>query len=187
MKFNKLMLTALLSLSVTSSFASCYENYQERREQAEKIIENSNYKQTLIEAGAISATTNIVVLAALSAVATGGPSPSTIGGAGMISGAFIAQKYVDLRLDDSAKDAFEKKALLDASINLLKEARIGQGPHLVQALTVINQNVSTSISMKNLADTIVSQDNDQVYCIDERIMSPSGIIAVATQELKEQL
>jgi len=187
-KFTKLMLTACLSLSMASSFASCYENYQERRAQADEIIKNSNYKQTLVEAGAMSVSTNIVAYVAILATSVGGgPLPSTAGGLGMISGAMIADKYIDLRIDDEAKDAFQKKALLDASINLLKEARIGQGPHLVQALTAINQNVSTSISMKNLADTIVGQDNARVYCMDDRIMSPSGIITLATQELKEQL
>lgn len=183
----KLFLAGLMTLSMTSSFASCYDNYQERRIQAEEIIKNSNYRQVYIEAGAISISTNIVVLAAVSATAAGGPLPSTIGGAGMVSGAMIASKYIDLRLDDDAKDAIQKKAILEASISLLKEARIGVGPHLAQALTVINQNVSTAISMKNLADVIVSQDISAMYCQNERIMSPAGIISLATEELKLSL
>lgn len=190
MKFNKKMILAtLLSFSMTSAFASsCYENYQERRAQADQIIKDSNYKQAIIEAGAISVSVNIVAYSAIMATSVGGgPIPSTAGGAGMLTGAYIADKYIDLRLDEDAKDAFQKRSILDASLALLKEARIGSGPHLAQALTAINQNVSTSISLKNLADTIVEQDAAQLYCLDDRIMSPSGIISLATEDLSLKL
>jgi len=187
MEFNKKILMAtLLSFSMTSAFAgSCYEDYQQRRAQAEEIIKNSNYKQALIEAGAISVSTNIIAYAAILATSVGGgPLPSTAGGIGMISGALIADKYIDLRVDDDAKEAFQKKSILDASLALLKEAHLGNGPHLAQALTAINENVSTSISMKDLADTIVEQDKSMLYCMDDKIMSPSGIISLATASLK---
>lgn len=182
------VLTTLMTLSLTSSsFGSCYDNYQERRKETEEVIKNSNYQQTLREASALSISTNIVVLAALSATGAGGVLPSTIGGLGLVSSSFFAKKYIEIRTDDDAQEALINNTLLEASLNLLKEARLGQGPNLAQALTIINQNVSPSISMKDLADVIVSQDTSRLYCQSERIMSPAGIIAMATEELKQAL
>lgn len=183
----QLILAGLMTLSLNSSFASCYNNYVEKRNEVEEIIKNSNIKQATVEASALFISTNVVVIAALSAAGAGGVLPSTVGGGGMVSAALIAEKYLDIRMDDDAKEALQKRALLDASLGLLKEARIGQGPHLAQALMVINQNVSTAISMKNLADTIVGQDDAETYCQSERILSPAGIISMATEELKQNL
>lgn len=182
MKMNKMLFGTILALSLTTqSFASCYESYQDSLKRADEIIEGSNYKQALVEGVALSVSTNIVLISALAGM--GGPSVSTIGGAGLISAVFLASKYIDLRVDADAKEAFEKRLLLNASINLLKEARVGNGPHLAQALSAINQNISNAISMKDLASTIVAQDEERLLCENDQIMSPAGIISLATAEL----
>lgn len=185
MKVKSLLLASALLISA-QSFASCYTLYSAKRTEAKIFLDESNLKQAYVEAGALATTTNIIFIAALSG--SGGPLVSTVAGTGLVSSMYLAKKYIEFRIEDGVEAAQANIALLDSSLSLLKEARIGQGPHLQQAMAVINQHVSTDISMKDLADTINRQNEERLYCkAEDQIMSPAGILEVAIKDLSENL
>lgn len=183
---SKLFMAASFLIVSTFVQASCYNDYKDNLVQVEDYIKKSNHKQVLYEAGALATTTNIIVIASLSG--TGGPLVSTAAGAGMIASLYLASTYIDLRTEDGVDEAFAKKSLLESSLNLLKQAKLGNGPLLQEAIVGINRSVSTSISLKDLAEMINKQSSDRIYCQNpDEVMSPAGILKTAIEELKSEL
>ena len=183
---SKLLIAGSFLIASTLTQASCFNVYKDNLVQVEDFIQKSNHKQVLIEAGALATTTNAIVIAGLAG--TGGPLVSTAAGAGMIASLYLASTYIDLRTDDNVEEAFAKKSLLESSLNLLKQAKLGNGPLLQDAIVGINRSVSTSISLKDLAEKIDQQSNERIYCQNsEEVMSPAGILKTAIEELKTEL
>ena len=185
MKFKSLVIASVL---MTSAFAnaSCYSVYQDKLADIKTSIKGSNASRAQKEAIVMAASTNIIVIAALAG--SGGPLVSSYAGTGMVASAIFAQKYIEWRTSDSAEEAMAKRQLIESSLALLKEAKIGQGPLLQQAIAVINANVSTAISMKDLADKITEQNEARQYCQNtDQIYAPAGILELAINELKSQL
>lgn len=182
----KALLTGIILSSSMLAQASCFNTYQENLVEVENHIKSSNYQQAKYEAFGLATTSNVLVLAALSG--TGGPLVSTAAGAGMIASLYLASTYIDLRIDNGVEEALAKKALLESSLSLLREARVGNGPVLQDATVGINRTVSTAISLKNLADKINEQNARNVYCQSaDQIMSPAGMLKTAIDELKSEL
>lgn len=185
MKF-KTLLTAAALLGTMSSFASCFDIYKDQHKEVEKFIANSNSQQAMIEGMALSSTTNVIVIGALSGA--GGPLVSTAAGAGLITSLYLANIYIDMRLEDGVEEALAKKHLLESSLALLREAKLGNGPLLQEAIVGINRTVSTEISLKDLADKINEQNANRLYCQNtEVVMSPAGILTSAIDSLKANL
>lgn len=182
----KALLTGIILSSSMLAQASCFNTYQENLVEVENHIKNSNYQQAKYEAYGLATTSNVLVLATLSG--TGGPLVSTAAGAGMIASLYLAATYIDLRVDNGVEEALAKKALLESSLSLLREARVGNGPVLQDATVGINQTVSTAISLKNLADKINEQNARNAYCQNaDQIMSPAGMLKTAIDELKSEI
>lgn len=185
MRFKHLIAGSLLIAS-TLSQASCFNIYKDNLTQVNDFIKKSNHRQAMYEAGGLATTTNVIVIASLAG--TGGPLVSTAAGAGMIASLYLASTYIDLRVEDGVEEAFAKKSLLESSLNLLKQAKLGNGPLLQDAIVGINRSVSTAISLKDLADKIDKQSNERIYCQNpEEVMSPAGILKTAIEELKTEL
>lgn len=184
MKFKALILGTLL-LGSSLANASCFKTYQDSLAETQSWIKNSNADRAMYEAGALATTTNVLVISALSGGA-GGPLVSTAAGAGLIASLYMASTYINLREQDGVDEARAKEALLKNSIALLKEAKIGNGPILQDAIIGINRTISTSISLKNLADKINDQSDRLVYCQNtDQLMSSAGILQSAIDELKK--
>ncbi|MFP5387466.1 MAG: hypothetical protein ACLGHN_15415 [Bacteriovoracia bacterium] len=184
MKFKAFLAATLLIGSVMAN-ASCFNVYQDHLKDTNTYIKNSNLSQARKEAFALMTTTNVIVISALSGGA-GGPLVSTAAGAGLIASIYMGSTYIDLRVENGVDEALARKSLLESSLGLLREAKIGNGPMLQDAIVGINRSVSTSISLKDLADKINKQSNDRMYCENtEEVMSPAGILKTAIDELKE--
>lgn len=184
MKFKALLLGTLI-LGSSLANASCFKTYQENLAETKTWIKNSNYDRAMYEAGVLATSTNLVVISAL-AGGPGGPLISTAAAGGLVASLYLASTYIDLRQEDGVEEALAKEALLSNSIALLKEAKIGNGPILQDAIIGINRSISTSISLKNLADKINEQSERRVYCQNpEQVMSPAGILQAAIDELKK--
>lgn len=186
MKFKTLFAAAAL-VGTMSSFASCFDTYQDQRKDVENFISNSNLKQASIEGLALASTTNVIVISALSG-GVGGPLVSTAAGAGLITSLYLADAYINMRVEDGVEEAMAKRYLLESSLALLREAKLGNGPLLQDAIVGINRTVSTEISLKDLADKINDQSNNRLYCQNpEVVMSPAGILNSAIDSLKANL
>lgn len=185
MKF-KTLFTAAALLGTLSSFASCFDTYQDQRKEVENFIASSNYKQAVVEGLAVASTTNVIVIGALSG--SGGPLVSTAAGAGLITSLYLADVYINMRVEDGVEEALAKRYLLESSLALLREAKLGNGPLLQDAIVGVNRTVSTEISLKDLADKINEQSNNRLYCQNpEVVMSPAGILTSAIDSLKANL
>lgn len=183
MNFKTLIAGLVLSTTMLAE-ASCFKTYQENLSEVNTYIKNSNLDRARYEGYALMTTTNVLVISALSGGA-GGPLVSTAAGAGMIASIYLGSTYIQLRVQDGVEEAMARKALLESSLSLLREAKVGNGPVLQDAIYGINRTVSTSISLKNLADKINEQSENRVYCrSNDEIMSPSGILKTAIDELK---
>ena len=185
MKLRSLILTSVL-MTASLANASCYNVYQEKLTDVKATIKNSNVDRAMKEALVLATSTNVIVIAALAG--SGGPLVSTYAGTGMVASIIFAQKYIEWRTTDSIEEAMAKKQLIESSLALLKEAKLGQGPLLQQAIAVINQNVSTAISMKDLAEKITEQNEARQYCQNtDQIHAPAGILELAINELKQEI
>lgn len=186
MKF-KTLITATALLGVMSAQASCFKDYQNQLSDVNTFIKESNYRQAMTEGLGLATTTNVLVIGALSG-GVGGPLVSTAAGAGLIASLYMASTYIDLRAEDGVNEALAKRSLLESSLGLLREAKVGNGPILQDAILGVNRSISTSISLKDLADKINEQSSARVYCQNsEQVMSPAGILTSAINELKAEL
>lgn len=180
--FSTLAITLLLS---TSAFASCYDAYSAKNTEVTKKIDDSNYNRAHVEAALLSSATYTGGMVTVTGATT---NPFLF-----ITGHFLlqyasnltAKQYLDFRIDDDIKKAVELQATLKTSQSLLKEARVGKGPTLQKALAAVNENISTEISMKDLASTIKAQDDQEEYCqAEDKMLSHEGIVALAVNEIK---
>jgi hypothetical protein len=184
MKFKALFLGVSLIVSSLVN-ASCFKTYQDNLAETKTWIKNSNYDEVMYQSGVLATSTNLVVISTL-AGGPGGPLISTAAAGGLIASLYLASTYINLRQEDGVKEALAKEALLSNSIALLKEAKIGNGPILQDAILGINRSISTAISLKNLADKINDQSERLVYCQNhDQVMSPAGILQTAIDELKK--
>ncbi len=185
MKF-KTLLTATILLSSLAVNASCFKTYQDELGNVNNYIKNSNFDQAKKEGLGLATTTNVIVIASLSGA--GGPLVSTAAGAGLIASLYLASTYIDLRTEDGVDEALAKKSLLESSLALLREAKLGNGPLLQEAIVGVNRSVSTAISLKDLSEKINEQSIERAYCQDpDQVMSPAGILKTAIDELKAEL
>ncbi|MCM2351551.1 MAG: hypothetical protein NDI69_16125 [Bacteriovoracaceae bacterium] len=186
MKFKAILATTVL-FGTLAAQASCFNAYQDQLSEVNTHIKNSNHSQAIKEGIALASTTNVIVISALSGGA-GGPLVSTAAGAGLISSLYLASTYIDLRIEDGVEQALAKRSLLESSLSLLRQAKLGNGPLLQEAIVGVNRSVSTSISLKDLADKINEQSAERQYCQNsDQVMSPAGILTTAINELKAEL
>lgn len=178
---------SIISLSLlisTQAFASCYETYTTKLAEVNEVIAQSNYDEEVKRAGILSSVSSTAGLVAVS-TSTGGSLLFTTGSSAVTySASKITDFYIDFRVQDDIKKAVQVRATLETSLALLKEAQIGRGPMLQRALVTVNKTISTDISLKDLAETIKSQNNVNLFCQNEEsILSADGIIKSAMEDL----
>jgi len=182
MKFYTFLAASLLL--TTQAFASCYETYSEKLNEVNKKISESNYDKEMSRAGMLSTVSSTAGLIAVSTSTSGSLLFTTGSSAVTYASSKVADFYIDFRIDNDIKKAVQVRATLETSLSLLKEAQIGRGPMLQRAMVTVNDTISNAISMKDLADTIKSQDSFSLYCQnDESILSADGILKLAMDEL----
>lgn len=181
----KLLTTLALSLVLsTSAFASCYDQYSEKALELDTYITNSNYKRAHIEGMVLSSASYTST-----AVAVTGASMNPFLAVAILLNAgsaseYVSKKYIDLRISDKTDEVLALSAKLQINLKLLKEARIGKGPTLQQAMSVVNEQISTEISMKQLATAIKELDDQNAFCENEvSLMTHEGIVETAARHL----
>lgn len=180
MKRRILCILALLGLSAGAS-ASCYQEYQGSLETVNASLEESNLDESRREgymvAGGLALTTT--------SGATGGSMAvsSTIG-AKLVAAVYAGSLWMDIRVDDDVEGLLKNKESLEGAISILKEARVGNGPFLQRAMPIVWEDVSTTVSLKEVSGKILELDRDNAFCQYGQVSTPYGILSKTIEELK---
>lgn len=182
MKLHSLIATTLLLSS--SAFANCYDLYSEKLSEVTTKLSETNAQRALQETAILSSSSSSIGMTVVSTV-TANPFLLVSGVTAVsYSSVKVSDFYLDFRLNDDTKALIKTALTIEDGLSLLKEAQVGNGPTLQKAITAVNNEISTDISLKELADTIKNQDAQGLYCQSEDTMlSAQGILKVAMDEL----
>ena len=168
----------------SQAFASCYDAYSLKLNEVRGKIAETNAARVMQETALLSSSSSSIGMTGVSTI-TANPFLLVTGvSAVTYSSAKVSEFYLDFRLSDDTKKLMATEATLRDGLSLLKEAQVGNGPTLQKAMTAVNNEISTDVSLRQLADTIKSQDAQGLYCeSDETMLSAQGILKVAMDEL----
>lgn len=176
----KLALIGALALFSFQTTASCYSDYQNSLVAVEQSIKDSDYDEAHYEGMGLAG--GLALSTTASNPASGITLFSTVA-AGTIAAVYIGDKWIDYRIDENTEKLDEKRELLKGSIALLKEARTGSGPYLQGAMPKVWEEVSTHVSLGQVADTVLILDRNARFCQNGRVASPAGILKLTIEEL----
>lgn len=182
MKLHTLIASTLLLSS--SAFASCFDSYSQKLTDVRAQLAETNVERVAKETMLISSASYSLGMTGVT-MATANPFLLVSGMTTVnYATAKVAEFYIDFRLSDDTQKLIATESTIQNGLSLLKEAQVGNGPTLQKAMVAVNNEISTDISVKKLADTIKSQDAQGLYCESEDTMlSAQGILKVAMDEL----
>lgn len=182
MKLHTIIATSLLLSS--QAFASCYDSYSQKLTEVKAKVAETNANRAAQETAILSSASSSIGLTGVSTI-TANPFLLVTGVTAVsYSSAKVSEFYIDFRLSDSTKKLLSTQATIQDGLSLLKEAQVGNGPTLQKAMVAVTNEISTSVSLRDLAETIKSQDAQGLYCeSEETMLSAQGILKVAMDEL----